>query len=121
MSAKFVLPSVFASEKELSPSSIKEYTRRLNHLAQSGFTTTDEIKKNIFGVVKAITDLSPGDDEKSRLSRRAYISAINWVMPELKTKKFNPLYNLYNRSLPPTDNSTGRVWLVRKDYKPPAD
>jgi hypothetical protein len=121
MSVKFQLPAETDPEKDLSPSSIKEYTRRLNHLAQNGFATTEDIKKKIFAVVNVIKALAPGDDEKDRNSRRAYISAINWVMPELKTKKWNPLYNLYNKSLPHIDNSTGRVWLVRKDYKPPAE
>ena len=121
MSVKFQLPAETDPEKDLSPSSIKEYTRRLNQLASSGFPTTDSINKNIFGVVRAIVALAPGDDDKDRNARRAYISAINWVLPQWKKKGWNPLYNLYNQSLPHTDTSTGRVWLVRKDYKPPAE
>jgi hypothetical protein len=116
MSLKFEIPAITDPTKFLADSTKKQYARHLNHLAQRGFPTIEAIRKNIFGVVRTITALAPGDEEETKAKRRMYMSAIFWVYPALKAQKFNPLKNLWERSLPATSATTGEPWVTRKDY-----
>jgi len=119
MSARFQVPPLDTLTKELTDFTIAEYKRHLNHLAKRGFFTTTLIMEDLAKTAKAVRELAPEDTAEDRKKRRVYISAINWVLPNLK-RNSNPLHELYNASLPPINDKTGRVWLKRKDYKPPS-
>lgn len=107
---KFALPEAFS--KELAPTSIKIYTRKLNALAVEGFTTVDDLLTKKLQVIRAIKKLVPGDEMGPRMTRRQYLSAIFWVCPTLKGKK-NTYYTYYQKNLPLVDG-----WEKRTDYKP---
>ena len=119
MSVKFEIPAETDPTKHLEESTIKQYSRHLNHLAQRGFPTIEAIRKNIFGAVRTVLALAPGDEEEAKAKRRLYMSAIYWVYPKLKAQGFNPFKALWERSLPAVNIATGEPWKTRKNYKPP--
>ena len=124
MSVKFKLPVTFSKDIE-SKFTIKEYTRRLNLIAQRGLDSPEALltRGGLNKAVEIIEALVPGDEEKDRYSKRVYVAAIHWVLPlAVRQKKTNPLYKFWNnKALPETNVATGDAWTPRKDYKPPAD
>ena len=124
MSVKFKLPSTFSKDIE-SKFTIKEYTRRLNHIAQRGLDSPEAllVRGGLNKAVEIIEALVPGDEEKDKTSKRFYVAAIHWVLPlAVRQKKTNPLYKFWNKkALPETNLATGGAWQPRKDYKPPAE
>jgi len=127
MATKFIMPETFSHGKKgaLQPNSIKEYTRLLNKLAQQGINSVDAIlappkagvPAGLVRTANAIYDLSPGTETKEKAVRRAYISAVHWVLPQMyRQKKKTPLYALFQRSLPTTDVATDQPWLPYKEY-----
>lgn len=125
MAAKFVLPETF-SKPNLKPNSVKEYTRLLNHLSNQGITSLDDIvapsgagvPSGLARTANTIYDLSPGTESSARAIRRAYISAVNWVLPvAYRKKKKSPLYTLFQRSLPLTDVRNDEPWLPYNEYR----
>ena len=124
MATKFIMPETF-SKNNLKPNSIKEYTRLLNKLAQQGINSVDVIRappragvpSGLLRTANAIYDLSPGTDTKEKAVRRAYISAVHWVLPQVyRESKKTPLYALFQRSLPSVNIATDEAWLPYSEY-----
>lgn len=120
MSAKFEvpLPPPLKRGEPLAASTQKEYKRMLNQIAAEGFTTPTAILEHKFSIIRIIKERAPGNDENGKRTRRAYLSAVLWILPEsFKTSKiFNPFKILFQQSLPDTDYATGNPWKPRNKY-----
>ena len=101
--------------KELSDTSRKIYSSKLNALAKAGYDTVSTIWASPSKVVDVIKELT-GDtkDEMTKMKRRQFLSAIFAITPAEKKASTNPLYRYYQQCLPST-GSTGDKWKKKKD------
>jgi hypothetical protein len=102
--------------KELSDTSKKIYSSKLNALAAAGYDTPSKIWETPSKVVQAIKELTgENDDNMTKMKRRQFLSAIFAVTPANKKRTTNPLYRYYQKCLPSTNSMTGDKWKKKKD------
>lgn len=111
---KFELPDTL--HKELSQTSQKIYTTRLNALAKAGYDTVESLLKHKPAVVRVIkTNVAARGDNK-RMIARQYISAISWVCGH-EALGANNEYQKYYQTVLPGATSDGDKWVKKKNYK----
>jgi len=103
--------------KELSDTSKKIYSSKLNTLAKNGYDTPSKIWESPTKVVDEIKTIT-GDkkDDMTKMKRRQFLSAIFAVSPADKKSRTNPLHKYYQQCLPSIDAITGEKWKKRKDF-----
>ena len=85
--------------KPLSNETKKMYTSKLNRLAQAGYNTRKLILDKQKEVAQLITTISGADDEAARRTRRAFLSAIFWILGERKpVSEIQEYYELFQKS-----------------------
>lgn len=85
--------------KSLSVATKQMYTTKLNRLSQAGYNTPKLILEKQKEVAQLITTLSGADDEAARRTRRAYLSAIFWILGERKPMgEIQSYYDLFQKS-----------------------
>ena len=85
--------------KPLSNETKKMYTSKLNRLAQAGYNTRKLILDKQQEVATLITTFCGGDDEAARRTRRAFLSAIFWILGERKpVGEIQHYYDLFQKS-----------------------
>lgn len=110
----FELPTTF--QKELAVTTQKVYKSKLNALAAHGIDTKDKLEADPAKAIEAIQEITGDeDDDKTKHTRRTILSAIFWVIPEVS--KGNAYYKYYQKCLPTVDDSTGKKWVKRKNFK----
>lgn len=118
----FQLPETFAArEKDLSDTTKKVYTGRLNTLSKLQLgNTPDELKKNHKAVIKYLKETNKGT-ENDKMRVRGVLTAILWVMPEKYRKTKNAYYKHYQKVLPGKVGDTDKAWVPRTEYQSDSD
>jgi len=110
----FIIPGIL--HKELSPTTVKIYTNRLNQLAVAGHDTVEKLEQNqaeVIEVIKTLTDYT----ESGKMRARQYISAISWVTgPDFVSLRKNKYYSFYQTILPGT-TVDGDKWVRKSKFK----
>ena len=110
----FELPTSF--HKELAVSTQKVYKSKLNALSAHGIDTVNKLQEDPKKTIEAIGEITGDDDDnKTNHARRTILSAIFWVIGDVP--KSNPYYKYYQKCLPSVDDTTGKKWVKRRNFK----
>ena len=74
---------------------LKIYKQHLNRLTNKGFSTVDDLLKKPQAVLDCIQEFVGENSAKARASRRKFLSAIMWVLPQAYKKSNNPYYQSF--------------------------
>ena len=110
------MPGTFT--KVVTKDTTRLYTNHLNILAEGGFMTVADLETNpteVINYIKMIT--SYDDDESVRHKRRIILSAIFYVVPNIKGHE-NLYHKYWAKSCTPlTVRGTNDPWTSAKKYR----
>ena len=97
--SKFSIPVSVPTDNKYgepySPLTIKVYEQHLNRLAKAGFSTVTDLLNRPSDVLKTIEEFVGENSAKARASRRKFLSAIMYVLPESYKAGKNPYYDSF--------------------------